>query len=117
MFLDSHFAERRRNDRAMFSPQSARAWLRVGQRLFPAFITDISRDGLGITVAREPPVLLGQAVRIEWLADTLESLPATVRHLHELESDYWQVGVGLDPSIPLPVGYGMGPIGPLNGDG
>lgn len=107
MFIDSRFAERRRNDRSMFSPQSARAWLRVGQRLIPAFITDISPDGLGITVAREPPVLLGQSVRIEWLADTLKSLPATVRHLHELESDYWQVGVGLEPSIALPLGYAL----------
>lgn len=87
--------ERRRNERQAVSPQTSRAWLRVDQRLFPAYITDISADGLGMTIMRHPPVQQGQVVRLEWLRDTLESVPGTVRHLYAIELDHWHVGIDI----------------------
>lgn len=111
--------DRRRCERTCVSPQTSRAWLRVDQRLFPAYITDISADGLGMTIMRPPPVAEGQSVQLEWLRDTLESLPGVVRHLYAIELDHWHVGIDLGkpvkPELGLRVHVGGFAPGP-NGD-
>lgn len=91
--------ERRRCERKTVSPQTSRAWLRVDERLFPAYITDISEDGLGMTIMRHPEIREGQTVRLEWLREKLESLPGTVRHLYSIELDHWHVGINLGKPI------------------
>ncbi|MFO0948224.1 MAG: PilZ domain-containing protein [Planctomycetota bacterium] len=88
--------ERRRHARRLFSPQLTRAWLRVAPHLFPAYITDVSEQGMGMTITSRPPLTEGQTVRVDYLGDRLESVVVVVRHLHHLESDHWHVGVRLE---------------------